>query len=110
MSADSRMTLSSERQVDPSLREVISITSSNSSQKITILNNQFGLSFRGDAAINNQPIMGYVVKFEQEGLNDQLEVDQILYLILDYFRQISQNSMLTFHFTGYKPTKYQSML
>jgi hypothetical protein len=92
MSADSRMTLNSQRQVDANVREVISVTSSNASQKITILKKKFGISFCGDAAINNQPIMGFVVKFEQEVMTDDMEIDQVPQLILDYFRQMNPSS------------------
>jgi hypothetical protein len=101
MSADSRMTLNSQRQVDANLREVISVTSSNASQKITILKKKFGISFCGDALIKNQPIMGFVVKFEQEIMTDEMEITQVPYLILEYFRQINPNSNIIFHLAGY---------
>jgi hypothetical protein len=102
MSADSRMTLNSQRQVDANVREVISVTSSNASQKITILKKKFGISFCGDAAINNQPIMGFVVKFEQEIMTDDMEIDQVPQLILDYFRQMNPSSSIIFHLAGYR--------
>jgi hypothetical protein len=102
MSADSRMTLNSQRQVDATLREVISVTSSNSAQKITILKRKFGISFCGDAAINNQPIMGYIIKFEQEVMTDEIEIDQVPRLILDYFRQLNSSANIIFHLSGYR--------
>ncbi len=102
MSADSRMTLSAEKKLSENLKERTSVTYSNSSKKITTLNGKFGLSFCGDAAINNQPIMGFVIKFEQEVLNNDMEIDQIPQLLLDYFKNINQESSISFHLVGYK--------
>jgi hypothetical protein len=102
MSADSRMTLNSQKQVNPNVKEMMSVTYSNSSQKITVLKDKFGLSFCGDAAIINQPIMGFVIKFEQEILTNEMDIDQIPPLILEYFRNIDENAKIIFHLAGYK--------
>ena len=102
MSADSRMTLNSQRQINANQSELISVTSSNSSQKITILKKKFGISFCGDAAINNQPIMGFVVKFEQEVMTEEIEIDQVPQLLIDYFRQINPSCNIIFHLSGYR--------
>jgi hypothetical protein len=102
MSADSRMTLNSQRQINANQTELISVTSSNASQKITILKKKFGISFCGDAAINSQPIMGFVVKFEQEVITEEMEIDQIPQLLLDYFRHINPSSNVIFHLAGFR--------
>jgi hypothetical protein len=36
--------------------------------------------------------MGFVVKFEQEVMTDDMEIDQVPQLILDYFRQMNPSS------------------
>lgn len=102
MAADSRLSLNKTTPQGEKTVILQQFESSNSSQKLFLLNNKIGLSTCGDAAINKKPIAGYIDQFVEEKVKEQTDVSEIPALLNSFFGEKYNKPAVNFHVAGFK--------
>jgi len=102
MASDSRLTLSSQKQVNNKTIHQIAVGMSDSNYKTFLTENNIGISTFGAAEIQGIPIAGYIESFitTQYVASDTVEI--IAQKILDHFRTFSPIPATQFHIAGYQ--------
>ena len=106
MASDSRISLTSKKLVnDGSDGKPVVITESldyfsDTAYKTFLMDEKIGISFCGNATINNEPIAGYIESFirEHKGCN----VSDVPQKIREYFHTLEPNKSTTFFVAGYE--------
>ncbi len=102
MAADSRLTLNLPRTLPDGKQNILSITSSDSAQKLFLAPNNIGIATCGPADIKGVPIAGFIESFIVEKLKDHsLNVEQVAGELKDYFGAIGVRRGTVFHVAGY---------
>ena len=84
MASDSRLTLSTQRQVNQQTVHNISVGMSDSNYKTFLTNNKIGISTFGAAEIQGIPIAGYIESFINNECADTDTVENVAQKILDH--------------------------
>ncbi|AZR73608.1 hypothetical protein BBF96_09535 [Anoxybacter fermentans] len=101
MAADSRLTMNFQKKLPDGTSLFQSFIASDTNQKLYLINERFGLSLCGEAAINNIPLAGFINTFE-ERISSNTDVTEIPEALIKYFKEIGNNPRITFHLSGYR--------
>lgn len=106
MAADSRLTLTlSKPSADPGLKQIVSVTSSDSARKLFLTPDRIGISAFGAAAVNDAPIAGVIESLIVEQLKGKaLPPRETGEALLAYFKSINVSQDSNFHVAGYRST------
>ena len=102
MASDSRLTLSTQRQVNQHSIHNIAVGMSDSNYKTFLTQNKIGISTYGAAEIDEIPIAGYIESFIDNQCEDNDTVEEIAQKILVHFRTFNPIPKTQFHVAGYK--------
>jgi 20S proteasome alpha/beta subunit len=98
MAADSRLTVNN------------TIQQSDSNNKLFLVPGNVGISTCGQADIEGVPIAGYIESFINEKLTgEQVDIDIVPGLVMDYFRSMTEPPAAIFHIAGYKTENGRSI-
>lgn len=102
MASDSRLTLSTQKQVNQQTVHQVSVGMSDSNYKTFLTKNEIGISTFGAAEIQGIPIAGYIESFMATECEDDNSVEDIAQKILDHFRAYTPIPATQFHVAGYQ--------
>jgi hypothetical protein len=103
MAADSRLTLNNTVQQNAQVTNQLSVTQTDSNFKVFLAPGNVGIATFGMGDIGGVPIAGYIESFMEEMLaGQQVEIDRIPGMILDYFTAMKVPPATYFHIGGYK--------
>ncbi len=102
MAADSRLTMNIQKKLSNDTSRVESFIASDNNQKLYLIDQRFGLSFCGEAAINNIPLAGFINTFIEEKISPDTDIMEIPEALITYFNEIAVKPKITFHLTGYR--------
>lgn len=102
MAADSRLTMNLQLQMPDGNQMVQSFMASDTNQKVYLIGDRFGMSFCGEAAINNVPLAGFINTFIEEKISEKTDVTEIPDALIKYFNQVANKPRITFHVAGYR--------
>lgn len=102
MAADSRLTINMQQKLPDGNSIIQSFLASDSNQKLYLLDQRFGLSICGDAAINNIPLAGFINTFVEEKITPTTDITEVAESFAKYFAEVGNKPNITFHLTGYR--------
>lgn len=102
MAADSRLTINMQQVLPDGNSMIQSFLASDSNQKVYLLDQRFGLSLCGDAAINNIPLAGFINTFVEEKITPATDITEVAESFARYFAEVGNKPNITFHLTGYR--------
>ena len=106
MASDSRISITSRKITnDGSNGEPVVVQEtmdhfSDTAYKTFLMDQNIGISFCGNATINNAPIAGYIESFIRE--NKECSISELPEKIRDYFHALEPNKNTTFFIAGYE--------
>lgn len=109
MASDSRISITSKEVINdgtdgnPIVNKETQAHFSDTSYKTFLMDDRIGISFCGNATINNAPIAGYIESFMRE--NKGCGISEIPTKIRNYFSNLEPNKNTTFFIAGYETTE-----